>query len=147
MPDFGIPQSKKGLLPWNWAGQRLKASHNYWISTVKSNGSPHSMVIWGLWLGNAFYFSTGANSQKARNLAKNPRCVIGTERAQEAVILEGTALIVSDPAILKRFAGLYQKKYNWDMSAFSDPVYTVRPEKAFGLYEKKFMETATRWDF
>jgi pyridoxine/pyridoxamine 5'-phosphate oxidase len=147
MPGYGVPQDKKGLLPWSWAEQRLKTSHNYWISTVKPDGSPHSMVIWGLWLDGAFYFSTGANSQKARNLAANPRCVIGNEKAHEAVVVEGTASAVSDPAILKRFASLYQKKYKWDMSDSSEPVYAVRPQKAFGLYEKKFMGTATRWDF
>jgi pyridoxine/pyridoxamine 5'-phosphate oxidase len=147
MPGYGVPQSKKGLLPWSWAEQRLKASHNYWISTVKPDGSPHSMVIWGLWLDTTFYFSTGAGSQKARNLASNPRCVIGNEKPNEAVIVEGTASAVNDPVIVKRFTTLYQKKYKWDMSDFSEPVYAVRPQKAFGLYEKKFMGTATRWDF
>src|SRR3954453_1341207 len=80
---YGFPKSKKGLLPWTWAEQRLKKSHNYWISTVKPDGSPHSMVIWGLWIDNAFFFSTGAKSRKGRNLAQNPRCVIATEKAEE----------------------------------------------------------------
>jgi len=38
-----------GLLRWSWAEQRLKQSHNYWITTVKPDGSPHTMVVWGLW--------------------------------------------------------------------------------------------------
>jgi nitroimidazol reductase NimA-like FMN-containing flavoprotein (pyridoxamine 5'-phosphate oxidase superfamily) len=147
MPGYDIPESKKALLPWSWAEQRLKASHNYWISTVKADGSPHSMVIWGLWIDRAFYFSTGSKSQKGRNLSKNPRCVVATEKAQEAVVVEGTASLVSDRVLLKRFSGLYQKKYKWDMSSFTEPVYAVRPQKAFGLYEKKFLGTVTRWDF
>jgi len=147
MPEYGIPETKKGLLPWTWAEERLKKSHNYWISTVKPDGAPHSMVIWGLWLDGAFYFSTGSKSRKARNLAENPRCVIGTEKAEEAVVVEGTAAIVEDRVLLKRFAALYMKKYKWDMSSFSEPVYVVRPHTGFGLYEKKFMGTATRWAF
>ena len=48
MPGYGLPDAKKGLLPWAWAEQRLKKSHNYWITTVRPDGSPHTMVVWGL---------------------------------------------------------------------------------------------------
>jgi len=47
-PGYGFPKGKKGLLPWSWAEERLKKSHNYWITTVKPDGSPHTMVVWGL---------------------------------------------------------------------------------------------------
>ena len=147
MPGYGVPTSAKGLLPWSWAEQRLKKSHNYWISTTRPDGSPHLMVIWGLWLDGAFYFSTGAQSRKTRNLAANPNCVISSEHAEQAVIVEGTAKLASDPATLKRFARLYQKKYDWDLSSSSEPVYRVSPKVAFGLYEKDFMGKATRWKF
>ncbi len=93
MPGYGMPESKKGLLPWKWAEQRLRKSHNYWITTVKPDGSPHTMVVWGLWMDGAFLFSTGRQSRKARNLAKNPRCVVCTEQAEEAVVVEGVAEI------------------------------------------------------
>jgi general stress protein 26 len=147
MPGYGIPKTAKGLLPWNWAEQRLKKSHNYWISTARPDGSPHTMIVWGLWLDGAFYFSTGNQSRKAKNLASNPQCVISTEHAEQAVVVEGTATSTTEPAILKRFGVLYQKKYKWDMSGFAEPVYVVRPRVAFALYEKDFMGSATRWRF
>jgi hypothetical protein len=147
MPGYGLSQGKKGLLPWSWARQRLEKSHNYWISTSGLDGAPHLMVIWGLWLDQTFLFSTGGKSRKGRNLAENPRCVIGTEKAHEAVIVEGTVEINTDPRLRKRFNREYQKKYKWDMSTFQDPVYRVHPRLAFGLYEKDFMGTATRWQF
>jgi hypothetical protein len=147
MPGYGLPKGTKGLLPWKWAEDRLKKSHNYWITTVRPDGSPHTMVVWGLWLEGAFYFSTGKQSRKARNLAENPRCIVATERAEEAVIMEGEAHLTKDTPQLKFFAN-YQKKYKWDMSAMQEePVYQVRPQRAFGLYEKKFMGAATRWKF
>ncbi len=147
MPGYGLPRGTKGLLPWSWAEQRLKKSHNYWISTVRPDGSPHTMVVWGLWLNSAFYFSTGQRSRKAQNLAENPRCVVCTEHAHEAVIVEGEAHPVKDSPQLKFFSS-YQKKYKWDMSNMADePIYQVRPRVAFGLYEKKFMQAATRWKF
>jgi hypothetical protein len=147
MPGYGLPQGTKGLLPWSWADQRLKRSHNYWIATARADGSPHLMIVWGLWLDGAFYFSSGAQSRKARNLAGNPHCVIGTERADEAVVLEGQAELVNPEdrlAILRP----YEKKYKFHMSAFGDePVYRVRPRVVFGLAEKKTLNAATRWKF
>ena len=147
MPGYGLPKGSKGLLPWKWAEERLKKSHNYWITTVRPDGSPHTMIVWGLWLNGAFYFSTGKQSRKAQNLAKNPRCIVCTEDADEAVIVEGQASLTKDTTQLKFFAN-YEKKYKWDMSAMQEePVYQVRPRRAFGLYEKKFMGAATRWTF
>jgi len=147
MPGYGVPTSSKGLLPWKWAEQRLKRSHNYWISTVRPDGSPHTMVIWGLWMDGKFCFSTGAKSRKGTNLAKNPRCTIGTEHAEQAVIVEGTAKPSKDSSLLKQFVKLYYKKYKWDMSEFDEPVYVMTPTVAFGLYEKNFQGSATRWQF
>ena len=147
MPGYGLPRGDEGLLPWRWAKQRLETSHNYWISTTRPDGSPHMMVIWGLWMDEVFLFSTGEKSRKGRNLAENPRCVIGTEKAHEAVIVEGVVEITSDPKLRRKFSRQYQKKYNWDMSSFADPIYLLRPYLAFGLYEKEFQAKATRWQF
>jgi hypothetical protein len=33
------------------------------------------------------------------------------------------------------------------MKNFAEPLYIVRPHTAFGLYEKNFMGSATRWQF
>src|ERR1700675_2669478 len=112
MPGYGLPKSAKGLLPWKWAEQRLRKSHNYWITTVKPDGSPHTMVVWGLWLDGAFLFSTGSQSRKAKNLVENPHCVVCTEQAEEAVIVEGVAEIVAAevrPIFLKK----YKPKYDF----------------------------------
>ena len=153
MPGYGLPETTKGLLPWKWAERRLKKSHNYWITTVKPDGSPHTMVVWGLWLDGAFLFSTGRQSRKARNLAENPKCVVCTEHAHEAVIVEGTAELAGVP-VRREFLKKYQPKYNFDMAgmekdilSLKEPVFAVRPRVVFGLYEKKFVSSATRWKF
>ena len=147
MPGYGIAEPDKGLLPWSWANQRLTKSHNYWIATVRPDARPHLMVVWGLWLDHTFLFSTGKNSRKGRNLAANPRCVVGTEHAYEAVVVEGRVSQVRDERLKKRFCDAYYKKYKWDMSDFGEPIYVLRPEVAFGLYEKDFTGAATRWLF
>lgn len=154
MPGYGIAKGSNGLLPWTWADDRLKQSHNYWITTSKQDGSPHTMIVWALWLDGELLFSTGRRSRKARNLAKDRHCVICTEKANEAVIVEGIAEEVSDVALRRKFLALYERKYKWDMSAFEkdiltlkEPIYAVRPVVAFGLDEKKFLSAATRWKF
>jgi hypothetical protein len=157
MPGYGLPASDKGLLPWSWAEQRLKKSHNYWITTVKQDGSsqpfPHTMVVWGLWQDGRFLFSTGNKSRKARNLAQNANCIVCTEHAHEAVIVEGEAEI-ADVVARRKLIPIYEKKYKWDLSSMKEdilsmkePVFAVRPRVVFGLWEKEFIGKSTRWTF
>jgi hypothetical protein len=148
VPGYQFSAKKKGLLPWTWAVERLQKSRQYWIATSRPDGTPHLMIIWGLWLGETFWFSTGSASRKARNLATNPKCVIGTDDAAKAVILEGAAELI-DPKLAEyeQFVKAYAKKYNWDVREMEQPVYRVRPNLGFGLFEKKFKQTATRWSF
>ena len=152
-PGYGFPKGTKGLLPWSWAEQRLKKSHNYWITTVKPDYSPHTMVVWGLWQDGRLLFSTGSKSRKARNLAQNPNCVVCTEHANEAVIVQGVAE-VADVAARRKFLSQYERKYKFDMSSMKadilsmkEPVFAVRPQVVFGLWEKYFQSKSTRWKF
>jgi len=150
---YGFPETTKGLLPWSWAEQRLKKSHNYWITTVKPDGSPHTMVVWGLWQDGRFLFSTGSKSRKARNLEENPHCIVCNEHAHEAIIVEGTSEI-ADVAARRKMLPLYERKYKFDMSTMKDdilsmkePVFAVRPRVVFAMWEKHFQSKSTRWKF
>ena len=152
MPGYGLPKSKKGLLPWKWAEDRLGKSRQYWIATTRPDGRPHVMVVWALWMDGVLYFSTGSKSRKARNLKANPSCTMCTERADEAVILDGVVETERDVEKICEFLRLYEKKYKWDMSSMADdllklkePVFYLRPKVGFGLWEKKFATSATRW--
>ena len=147
IPDYGISKSKAGMLPWKWAEKMLADSREYWIITVRPDGRPHAMIIWGVWFDGAFWFGTGAKTQKARNLAKNPNCVVGTQNAAEAVILEGVADLVADAAIRRKLEPESLRKYKMSGGGGSEPLYRVRPKRAFGFIEKTFPKTATRWTF
>ncbi|HUI28060.1 MAG TPA: pyridoxamine 5'-phosphate oxidase family protein [Candidatus Kryptonia bacterium] len=149
MPGYNLHDASdgRGLLPWSWAIERLTRAHNYWLATTRPEGLPHCMPVWGVWLDERFYFSSGRRSRKARNLAANPNCVVSTERADEAVILEGVAKLVTERAQLQPFYDAYQAKYRWDMEAMGEPIYVVRPVRAFGFTEAELTGTATRWTF
>ena len=148
VPGYEFSAKRAGLLPWKWAADRLKRSRQYWIATTRPDGAPHLMIVWGVWFDDRFWFSTGAASRKGRNLAANPRCVIGTDDAAEAAIIEGAVEVIdTQNPDFRKFAAAYEKKYAWDLQEMAEPVYRFRPSVGFGLFEKKFGQTATRWRF
>lgn len=149
MPGYGISTSPEGLLPWSWAEERLAATRNYWIGTVAPDGAPHSMPVWGIWLDGRLWFSTGANSRKARNIARDPRCTVTTERADEAVIVEGVVTVADPGTDRTTFNDAYNAKYDWDMSGDTGPIFIVAPRTVWGFIEHsdRFATAATRWRF
>jgi hypothetical protein len=111
------------------------------------------MVVWALWQDGRLLFSTGSRSRKARNLAANPNCVICSELAHEAVIVEGVAEI-ADVAARRKFLPTYERKYKFDMGSMKadilsmkEPVFAVRLRVVFALWEKYFQSKSTRWNF
>jgi hypothetical protein len=142
-------------LPWRWATERLIPARNYWIATTRADGRPHSRPVWGVWLDDTFYFSTG--SLAAGNLAANPAITLHLESGSEAVIIEGVAKVVSEVTLLERVITLYNQKYHWnvDPNNLPGPYYAVHPQVAFGWVSDEtglddgaaFHGTATRWRF
>ncbi|HKV62457.1 MAG TPA: pyridoxamine 5'-phosphate oxidase family protein [Candidatus Acidoferrum sp.] len=147
------PKDPSALKPWHWALERLEKSHNYWISTTRPGGRPHLMLVWGVWWQEALWFSTGPRTRKAKNIAADPHVVIGTEKADEAVILEGTAEEIKDRLVWKQLAQIYNSKYGGDVEpllmASDGCVFCVTPQIAFGQDEhsENFSESVTRWQF
>lgn len=152
MPGYGIAAGPAGLLPWSWAEERLRESHDFWLATVTPGGRPHLMPVWAVWTGEVLWFSSSLRSVKARNVAAGSAVSIATEDPYEPVVVEGTAEIVTDPAALRAFLDAMNEKYStaYDI-AFLDPAANasmrLRPEKVIGLREKDFTGTPTRWTF
>ena len=149
MPGYGILDADKGkgLFPWSWAIERLSEAHTYWVATTRQTGAPHVMPVWGVVLDDMFCFSTGSQSRKARNLSENPRCVITCEVNHDQIIVEGEAAVTDDSELKSRFAAAYERKYNYNMEGFDEPVYVVPPKVVFGFTTAgdAFTSTATRW--
>ena len=149
MPDYGLADAAEGLLPWSWAVERLKRTRNYWVISARPDGRPHTAAVWGVWIDDAFVFSTATGSRKARNLQQNASCAVCTERADESVTIEGTAALVRDAGTLALFRRVYKEKYDWPMDEVVEGVYRVTPRVVFGFIEhaNQFSKTATRWTF
>ncbi len=157
MPGYGIHEGTEGMLPWSWVTYRLQAARNYWIGTVGADGGPHAMPVWGVWLDATLYFSTGRQTRKARNLARNPRVAVHLESGDEVVILEGEIQEIKDFSGLAHLDDAYAAKYINPESgqgfriipeAGNDSgVYALQPQTAFAWTEAEFPKTASRWRF
>jgi pyridoxine/pyridoxamine 5'-phosphate oxidase len=151
MPGYGISDVPIDPTTHSWAavGAKLTQARNYWISSIRPDGKPHAMPVWGLWLDGALYFSTSRGSRKGRNLAANPSIVAHLESGDDLVVLEGTVEEVVDPAVLLRYADGYEVKYDIrpDTSKAEDVTYVVVPSVAFSWLESGFVDSAVRWKF
>src|SRR3981081_48787 len=151
-PGYGIVGAAdgKGLLPWAWVARKMNNCRTFWLATIHAGlragkERPHMMPVWGVWLDDAFFFSTGRKSRKGQNLAANPACTIANDNGEEAVIVEGRATQAEDAAELERVATAYKKKYKMDPRRMGEPIFRVQATPFFGFMEKTFPESATRW--
>jgi nitroimidazol reductase NimA-like FMN-containing flavoprotein (pyridoxamine 5'-phosphate oxidase superfamily) len=142
------------VLPWSWAVERLARARHYWIATTRADGRPHARPVWAVWVDGSVCFSTG--SIAARNLERSPEISVHVESDDgEAVIVEGTAAPVADPATLDRVLAAYNPKYRSALvaDALPGPFYAVSPRVVFGWVSDPtgadagaaFHGTATRW--
>jgi hypothetical protein len=92
------------ITPWAEASEQLEGK--YWLATVKPNGQPHVMPLFGIWSEGALYFTSGMSVQKARNLAQNAHCVITATGKNLDRVMEGKATKVRDETKLQRVAEL-----------------------------------------
>ncbi len=147
MPGYGIVAACEGagLLPWDFVAERMAAARNYWVSTAGAQG-PHAAPVWGLWHAGAFYFSTGADSRKGRNLAAAPQVSVHLESGDEVVILEGIVAEVKDSSVLRSLDKDYKKKYGMPMQG-PGLIFKLLASKIFAWREKDFPQSATRWNF
>jgi general stress protein 26 len=148
---------------WEHGRRELRDAEVYWLSTVRPDGRPHVTPLLGIWLDGALYFCTGREERKAKNVARNPRCVLttGSNKLHGLdIVVEGQAATVSEPAELRRVADTFESKYGAHFTApegnwfgLGDSirqnhvlVLRVAPLTAFG-FGKGTPSSQTRWSF
>jgi general stress protein 26 len=107
--------------PWDDIERLLTDAQLYWVITVRADGRPHAVPVVGVWHDGAFAFCTGPEEQKARNLDANPKVAVATGSmgahgwdSGKDVVVEGTAVRVTDAAALQALAGGWFAKYGED---------------------------------
>jgi general stress protein 26 len=110
---FSDPEAKP--TPWPDALQLLEQAELYWLATVRSDGRPHVTPLIGVVEDAALHFCTGLREQKARNLERNQRVALTTGNNTWArgldLVVEGTAIRVTEREALQRLADAYEAKY------------------------------------
>jgi general stress protein 26 len=145
--------------PWSDVDRVLTESEMFWLSTVRRDGRPHVTPIPAVWHDGVLHFCSGSHEQKSKNLQSDPRCILttGTNSLHSGldVVVEGTAVRVTDRARLLRLAVLWKSKLDWDFEvgqdAFTDGagrrglVFGVGPQKVLAFGKGPF--TQTRYSF
>jgi hypothetical protein len=160
---FSVPDAEP--VPWSAGLEHVVTADTYWLSTVRPDGRPHVTPLIAVWHDDALWFSTGPEERKAKNLGRNPSCILTTgcsDLAEGAldVVIEGTAEQVTNDAELRPIAEAFGLKYGaqtWDFvvrdGAFTDRslggraiVFQVRPVRGLG-FRKGDTFSQTTWRF
>jgi hypothetical protein len=153
-------------IPWSRAEQQLEAAvggmdAHFFLATVRPDGRPHVAGVGALWVDGKFYIVSGPGTRKSRNLAERADCVISVNLPDLDVVVEGTAMKVTDEPTLQRLAERYAAQ-GWPATvkdgAFTAPysapsagpppwyLYEFTPTTAFGVSTAE-PHGAMRWRF
>ncbi|WP_433544716.1 pyridoxamine 5'-phosphate oxidase family protein [Streptomyces sp. CA-294286] len=154
--------TEPGAPPAQWAETRsmLAEAELYWIATVRPDPRPHLTPVAGAWHDGALWFCSQPHERKVRNLVVNPRCSLmtGTNRLGVGtdVVLEGSALRVTEEKRLQEAAEVFRDKYGaqWDYVVDGDMLsgsvgrsyaFAVAPRTVFAFTKGPVAQT--RWRF
>ena len=151
MPHYGVlPAATDGMLTWDWVEHQMTEARNYWVCTVRADGPPHCVPVWGAWISGCFFFGTDTNSVKAANIRRDNRVVIHLESGDDTVIFEG-ALVEANPstALQETLGTTFVSKYGFDPELDGSDVlmYRIVPNKVMAWLESDYPATATYWLF
>jgi general stress protein 26 len=155
----GFSQPGATAPPWSEVAGVLAASEMFWLSTVRRDGSPHVTPLPAIWADGRVYFCVGSREQKARNLQSSPGCVLAAGanqfRSGLDVVVEGTAVRVTDNGQLQRLAAMWKSRLDWDFGVtdggFRDPagrlglVFGVAPAKVLAFGKNPYTQTRYRF--
>ena len=155
---FSDPEA--GATPWRDAVDVLEHAELYWLATVRTDGRPHVTPLIGIADDAAMHFCTGLREQKARNLEHRSQVALTTGNNTWArgldVVVEGTAVRVTERQALQRLADAYEAKYGseWHFEvgdgvfgAGEDAagVFRVEPAKVLAFAKQPHAQTTYRF--
>jgi hypothetical protein len=149
MPRGYEPSVAGASLPWSHVEQRLDTAREFWLATVRRDGSPHVTPVWGVWAARAFYFTGIPTAGWARNLAANSRAAVHLESGTDVVVVNGSVEdvpAIDDSGLARLIVGRWTAKYGTLVpDPESDGMYALRVRKARAW--TAFPRDATTWTF
>jgi general stress protein 26 len=91
--------------------EALASAKDLYVATERKDGSRSAAApVWFMYEGENVYFSTKADSHKARRLRNGGRVFVAVGSA-DGPAFEGWGTLESDPALIDRMARHYRQKY------------------------------------
>lgn len=158
--DSRFSDPEAGPTPWQDAAAALERAELYWLTTVRADGRPHVTPLIGVFQDGAMHFCTGLREQKARNLEHHTDVALTTGTNTWAqgldVVVEGTAVRISDRDGLQRLADAYEAKYGsvWHFDVgdgvFGEgedaaAVFRIEPAKVLAFAKEPHAHTSFRF--
>jgi hypothetical protein len=137
--------------------------HTVWLATINPDGRPHLTGVGAIFADRAFWFECGDQTQKAKNLARDPRCTLSLATNEFDLAVEGEAKKVTDQRTVATMAQRWTSE-GWPVrvdesgvaltAEYSAPsagpppwyVYRLIPQKATVVATVE-PGGATRWEF
>jgi nitroimidazol reductase NimA-like FMN-containing flavoprotein (pyridoxamine 5'-phosphate oxidase superfamily) len=160
--DTRFSEQNADAIAWEDTRRALEDAELFWISTVRADGRPHVTPLVAVWLGDAIYFATGPDEQKAANLRANQRVILTTgcndwEQGLD-VVVEGDAVRLTDEDMLERLAKIWATKWDgrWHYEVHDGGfrhegasgqvlVFSVKPGKVLAFAKGPFGQTRYRF--
>lgn len=105
--------------PTSWAMTQdllRESTATYWLATVRADGLPRAVPVLAVWVDGSLFFCAGESTRKARNLVRNPRCVVTVETESLDLVVQGRATKVRHEDTLRRVAGAHASIYDWHLT-------------------------------
>jgi uncharacterized pyridoxamine 5'-phosphate oxidase family protein len=152
--EYGqTPETLEDLMPWEDVVERIAAARNYWLATTSDSGRPHLRPVDGVFVDGALCFGGAPETRWVQHLQARPEVSMSLPDDDQAVILEGTAELVSDPdlplsvALAPANIAKYPQYFQGDEPAAFLPFWCLRPTRVYAWSLTGFPAHATRFDF
>ncbi|ASO20683.1 hypothetical protein FHR81_005549 [Actinoalloteichus hoggarensis] len=140
-------------LTWAEIDSMLTESRSYWVCTVRPDLRPHAVPVWGVWRRGSLLISTPESTVKARNIAVNRAVTVHLESADDVVVVDGRARVISDSdeltdwstALTEKYGGLTGVTYDLVASASAGMRNVAIDAKVVRAWRAGEMFHAVRW--
>lgn len=83
--------------------------HTSWLTTIGGEGEPHVVPLGTVTVDGSWYFTSGPNTTKSRNLARDPRCVISIATHPFDLVMRGHASRITDSETLEAVVAAFNE--------------------------------------
>ena len=144
-------------IAWSAVEQLLGSAELYWLTTIRPAGGPHQTPLIGVYHDGALHFCTGPDEAKARNIVADAHVLmstgVNTLHAGTDVVVEGTAVRVTDDGAVAALAAAWEDKYGaeWHFDARDGAfhhgdgatahVFRVVPTRAYAFGKAPYSHT------